>query len=122
VVPLVACLTHPDGPDASGKVFEVGGGFVAEIRWERSKGAIFKTDQSFTPSAIKLRWDEITDFAGATHPAGMGDQDPMVSSHFVYSMTTLLKRIYRPYMNSRRKWQRISKHHLQYALKDKQSS
>ncbi|PVF95859.1 putative multifunctional beta-oxidation protein [Serendipita vermifera] len=77
VVPLVACLTHPDGPDASGKVFEVGGGFVAEIRWERSKGAIFRTDQSFTPSAIKLKWDQITDFTGATHPNGMGDQDPL---------------------------------------------
>ncbi|KAG8782717.1 hypothetical protein FRC15_006474 [Serendipita sp. 397] len=75
VVPLVAVLTHPNGPDASGKVFEVGAGFVAEIRWERSKGAIFKTDHTFTPSAVKERWQEVTDFSNATHPNGMGDMD-----------------------------------------------
>ncbi|KAG8834667.1 hypothetical protein FRC18_001656 [Serendipita sp. 400] len=75
VVPLVAVLTHPNGPDASGKVFEVGAGFVAEIRWERSKGAIFKTDHTFTPSAVKERWQEVTDFSDATHPNGMGDMD-----------------------------------------------
>ena len=46
-------------------MFELGAGFVAEIRWERSKGAIFKTDASFTPSAVKARWNEITDFS---HP------------------------------------------------------
>ena len=45
-------LTHPEGPDANGKVFETGAGYVAEIRWERSKGVSFKTDASFTPSAV----------------------------------------------------------------------
>ncbi|KAG8802269.1 hypothetical protein FRC17_006438, partial [Serendipita sp. 399] len=75
VVPLVAALTHPNGPDASGKVFEVGAGFVAEIRWERSKGAIFKTNSSFTPSAVKEKWQEVTDFSNATHPNSMGDTD-----------------------------------------------
>ncbi|KAM6504207.1 multifunctional beta-oxidation protein [Amanita muscaria] len=54
VAPFVAAICHPDGPDASGKIFELGAGFVAEIRWERSDGAIFKTDDSFTPSAGKL--------------------------------------------------------------------
>lgn len=55
VAPFVVAVTHPDGPDASGKVFEVGAGFIAEIRWERSKGAVFKTDDSFTPSAVGNR-------------------------------------------------------------------
>lgn len=48
----MAAICHPDGPEASGKIFELGAGFVAEIRWERSDGAIFKTDPSFTPSAV----------------------------------------------------------------------
>jgi hypothetical protein len=52
VSPFVLAVAHPDGPEASGKVFEVGAGFVAEIRWERSKGSVFKTDASFTPSAV----------------------------------------------------------------------
>lgn len=54
VAPFVVAATHPDGPDASGKVFEVGAGFIAEIRWERSKGTVFKTDDSFTPSAVSI--------------------------------------------------------------------
>jgi len=78
-VPLVAALTHPDGPNASGKVFEVGAGFVAEIRWERTKGALFKTDASFTPSAVRARWDEIVDFSNPSYPDRMGDQDMVVS-------------------------------------------
>lgn len=52
VAPFVVAVTHPDGPDASGKVFEIGAGWMAEIRWERSKGAVFKNDASFTPSAV----------------------------------------------------------------------
>ncbi|KAF8920265.1 multifunctional beta-oxidation protein [Mucidula mucida] len=51
VAPFVASVCHPDGVDASGRVFELGAGFIAEIRWERSEGAVFKTDASFTPSA-----------------------------------------------------------------------
>ena len=52
VAPLVAAITHPDGPNASGKVFVLGAGYISEIRWERSRGVVFKTDDSFTPSAV----------------------------------------------------------------------
>ena len=54
VAPVVAALTHPDGLDASGKVFVLGAGYVSEIRWERSRGVVFKTDDSFTPSAVSI--------------------------------------------------------------------
>ena len=54
VAPLVAAITHPDGPDASGKVFVLGAGYISEIRWERSRGVFFKTDNSFTPSAVGI--------------------------------------------------------------------
>lgn len=52
VAPFVVAITHPDGPEASGKAYEVGAGYIAEIRWERSKGHVFKTDETFTPSAV----------------------------------------------------------------------
>ena len=52
VAPFVAAVTHPDGPEASGKIYEVGAGYISEIRWERSKGHVFKTDETFTPSAV----------------------------------------------------------------------
>ncbi|KAF9048708.1 peroxisomal hydratase-dehydrogenase-epimerase [Panaeolus papilionaceus] len=75
VAPFVAAICHPDGPDASGKVFEVGAGFIAEIRWERSDGAIFKTDDSFTPSAVKARWEEVVDFSKPSYPQNVTDVD-----------------------------------------------
>ena len=28
----------PQGPDVSGRIFELGAGFFSEVRWERSKG------------------------------------------------------------------------------------
>lgn len=78
IVPLVAVLSHPNGPDASGKVFEAGAGFVSEIRWERTQGVIFKQDKTFTPSAIKARWPEICDFTNPTYPKVMFDRSPAV--------------------------------------------
>ncbi|RDB25631.1 Peroxisomal hydratase-dehydrogenase-epimerase [Hypsizygus marmoreus] len=75
VAPFVAAVCHPDGPDATGKVFEVGAGFVAEIRWERSKGTVFKTDASFTPSAVKAKWLELTDFSNPDFPVDVADVD-----------------------------------------------
>ena len=54
VAPLVTAITHPDGPDANGRVFVLGAGYVSEIRWERSRGVVFKTDASFTPSAVSV--------------------------------------------------------------------
>ncbi|KAJ8502009.1 hypothetical protein ONZ45_g11934 [Pleurotus djamor] len=76
IAPFVAAVCHPDGPDASGRVFELGAGFVAEIRWERSQGAVMKTDASFTPSAVKARWAEVTDFSKPVdHPNPGPDVD-----------------------------------------------
>jgi len=56
-------------------VFEVGAGWVAEIRWERSDGAIFKTDASFTPSAVKAKWSEVVDFSKPYYPTAVTDVD-----------------------------------------------
>ncbi|QRV90224.1 short chain dehydrogenase [Ceratobasidium sp. AG-Ba] len=77
VAPLVLALTHPSSPNASGKTFEVGAGYVAEIRWERSQGHIFRADSTFTPSAVRHAFDSICDFEGKKpdHPKGMNDRD-----------------------------------------------
>lgn len=82
VAPLVGVLTARDAVGGSnpisGRIFEVGAGFVAEVRWERSLGAIFRTDDSFTPSAVKAKFAKICDFTNAEHPEGMTDKDMMV--------------------------------------------
>ncbi|KIJ52606.1 hypothetical protein M422DRAFT_776220 [Sphaerobolus stellatus SS14] len=75
VAPFVASITHPEGPDANGKIFEVGAGYAAEVRWERSPGAVWKPDDSFTPSAVKEKWAEVIDFEKAEHPESMADRD-----------------------------------------------
>ncbi|KAH9945254.1 multifunctional beta-oxidation protein [Epithele typhae] len=77
VAPFVLAITHPDGADANGRIFEVGAGYIAEIRWERSKGAFFKTDKTFTPSAVEEKWEQITDFDSAEpeHPQYLPDFD-----------------------------------------------
>ncbi|OJT15201.1 Peroxisomal hydratase-dehydrogenase-epimerase [Trametes pubescens] len=76
VAPFVLAITHPDGPDANGRIFEVGAGYVAEVRWERSKGVSFKTDSTFTPSAVQEKWEQIQDFdSDPEHPNGVPDFD-----------------------------------------------
>ena len=73
VVPLVSVLAHESNTDESGAIFEVGGGHMAKLRWERSKGALLKTDESLTPSAVLKRWADINDFKDPDHPEGPAD-------------------------------------------------
>ncbi|CDW97412.1 hypothetical protein [Sporisorium scitamineum] len=62
VVPIVAYLVSGENKEVSGQVFECGAGFFAQVRRERSRGVVFKTDDSFTPAAVRARIDEILDF------------------------------------------------------------
>ncbi|KAL4954292.1 hypothetical protein BDW69DRAFT_163475 [Aspergillus filifer] len=73
VVPVVAVLVHSSNTQESGSIFEVGGGHVAKIRWERSKGALLKTDASLTPGAIARKWNDVTDFSKPDYPNGPAD-------------------------------------------------
>jgi multifunctional beta-oxidation protein len=72
VVPLVAVLAHKDTTE-NGSIFEVGGGHVAKLRWERSSGLLLKADDTYTPGAILKKWDEISNFKDAEHPTGVAD-------------------------------------------------
>jgi multifunctional beta-oxidation protein len=54
IVPLVAYLCH-DSCKENGALFEVGAGFIAKLRWERTKGAVFKADSTFTPASVAAK-------------------------------------------------------------------
>lgn len=70
VVPLVAVLTHSSNKQETGSIFEVGGGHVAKLRWERAKGCLLKTDSTLTPGAILKKWSNVNDFSVPSYPTG----------------------------------------------------
>ncbi|KAF4963683.1 hypothetical protein FSARC_8327 [Fusarium sarcochroum] len=73
VVPLVAVLVHKNNTEETGGIFEVGGGHVAKLRWERSNGLLLKADDSYTPGAIIKNWNKVVDFSNPQYPTGPND-------------------------------------------------
>src|SRR6185295_7313890 len=68
VSPLVARLVHESNEDTGG-LYEVGGGFFAKLRWERSGGKIFRIGRPASIEDVDAAWPEITRFENTTHPA-----------------------------------------------------
>ncbi|HDY81541.1 MAG TPA: SDR family oxidoreductase [Halieaceae bacterium] len=72
VTPLVVRLCAQQNEE-SGALFEVGAGWVAKLRWERTRGALFDPNAELTAEAVDAAWDQIGDFTDAEHPASVGD-------------------------------------------------
>jgi 3-hydroxyacyl-CoA dehydrogenase/3a,7a,12a-trihydroxy-5b-cholest-24-enoyl-CoA hydratase len=66
VTPAVILLTHESTP-VTGKLFEVGGGWVVQTRWEQTQGVFFQDD--FSAEDLRAKWAEATSFENSTHNA-----------------------------------------------------
>ncbi|KAJ1727342.1 hypothetical protein LPJ61_004622 [Coemansia biformis] len=75
IAPVVGYLAH-ESTAQTGGLLEVGAGTITAHRWEGTAGVVFKADQSFTPTAVKARFDEICNFDGpVTYPTSIKDND-----------------------------------------------
>jgi NAD(P)-dependent dehydrogenase (short-subunit alcohol dehydrogenase family)/putative sterol carrier protein len=81
VAPLVAYLCH-DSCKETGGLFELGGGWVSKLRWQRTKGHGFPLNKDLTPECVQKEWNKITDFKNADFPTN-------INSAFEYVMANL---------------------------------
>ena len=72
VSPLVAWLAH-ESCEENGGLFEVGGGYMGKLRWERTEGKSFPVGRPLTPDAVKAAWSEVVDFSKSTHPTNVNE-------------------------------------------------
>jgi (3R)-3-hydroxyacyl-CoA dehydrogenase / 3a,7a,12a-trihydroxy-5b-cholest-24-enoyl-CoA hydratase / enoyl-CoA hydratase 2 len=69
---LVAKLAH-EGTEDTGGLYEVGGGFFAKLRWERSTGKTFRLGRTIAPEDIDAAWKTVTQFDKTQHPGSIAE-------------------------------------------------
>jgi (3R)-3-hydroxyacyl-CoA dehydrogenase / 3a,7a,12a-trihydroxy-5b-cholest-24-enoyl-CoA hydratase / enoyl-CoA hydratase 2 len=80
IVPLVVYLSHESSQETGG-LFEVAGGWVTKLRWQRGQGVFFA--KKYAAEDIKKEWKRIVSFEGNNdYPSGLTDTLQKVMIHF----------------------------------------
>lgn len=66
VAPMITYLCSEKAP--TGRVFEAGIGFFAELQWRRAQGLMLDLDKPYNVDDIEKNWDTITNMEDATDP------------------------------------------------------
>ncbi|CAG5125521.1 unnamed protein product [Candidula unifasciata] len=68
VAPVIVYLCHESCKETGG-LFEVGGGWAAKLRWQRSEGAVLRDKNDlFSAESVRDNWSKVVDFANYTTP------------------------------------------------------
>jgi multifunctional beta-oxidation protein len=82
VSPLVTLLGSEKCP-CNGAVIEVGSGWHAAVRWQRSKGEFY---ESFDLPSIDSRWNQAISFAPSSFPSSVNDTLSLIINHLESKM------------------------------------
>jgi len=80
VAGLVTYLSH-ESCDVNGGVFEVAAGWVAKLRWQRTKGLLLPSNPIPTPEDIRDHWSAVEDWKDATNPTGSSEAIAFLADH-----------------------------------------
>jgi putative sterol carrier protein len=83
IAPLVAFLGH-ESNSSTGGVYEVGSGWVAKVRWQRTGGVGFPVNVPLLPEQVSARWADVINFddGRATYPVSTQDSFSAVQANF----------------------------------------
>src|SRR5262249_17894439 len=70
--PLVSYLCHESSQE-NGGVFELGAGWFARLRWQRTKGVALPISRAITPEDVVQNWQRINDWSDAENPSSTQD-------------------------------------------------